>query len=145
MSRIKVRWNSLVEDFWNADTRPSIAALCFGSIGWAILLGWGGDTFNREVYKAMAAWFPEEIWTALFASHGIFLFYRLIAENRLPPWLLMTFNIAGCVLWTSSHLLMSLLYPLPAAIAPGYVLGLMSWWVLIRTGTGAREDMRAKR
>lgn len=145
MSRIKIRWDSLVDDFWNADTRPSLMALCLGSLGWAVLLGWGGDTFNREVYKAMAAWFPEEVWTTLFGLHGIFLLYRLVAENKMSVWLLMTFNIAGCVLWTASHLLMSLLYPLPAAIAPGYVLSVVAWWVLLRTGDGDIKYMRARR
>ena len=121
-------WSGL----WTHSTAPLQVALAFGGLLWAAFLFWEGNTFARPVYHLMGTFFIEEVWGTLYLVHAVLLFMQLCRPTEFPCWFKVVIAAFGCALWTGTHLAM-LVYPLPAAIAPGIVLSFASWWVLVRT------------
>jgi len=122
----------LPSGLWTHRIEPIQYCLMLGSALWACFLLWEGDTFERPVYDNMKGIFSEDLWGLLYLFHAVLLLAQLLRPTEFPGWSKMTVSIFGCALWTATYTAL-LIFPLPAALAPGMVLASASWWVVVRT------------
>lgn len=109
------------------------------SILWALLLLWPGLTFDRPTYSIMRELFNENIWGFLFGIHGWILAHFVYDTNTKWRTVYYLNNFLGCLLWSSSSLMMLFsVYPPPAAISGELVLSLASIWLFLRTDSKAQ-------
>jgi len=123
---------NIVSTIWQMDLRISRFSIAAGSLLWFLFLFAEGNTFDRQVYHIMAEFADEEVWASMVAVHGLLLMASAFRPNDFPAWFKACINSFGCALWTATHASM-MIYPYPAAIAPGLVLTFLSWWVLVKT------------
>ena len=115
-----------------ADTSLVRLLIATSSFLWAVMLFWPGDTFVRPTYGHMGQLAPENVWAAAFAIH--FLITTITLTTKQMKYVsVLGEGMLGCLLWTSScFLMLSSVYPPPAAIASEITTALASWWVLVR-------------
>jgi hypothetical protein len=122
-----------------SSVEPLRLTIGLGSLLWAALLFWPGNTFARPVYHYMGVIGPEEAWAIAHLIHGVTAVFSMLtgAKGKLI-WF--ADPILGCVVWTSSAIaMMASVSPLPAAIAPHIVSAVVSWWLLVRYQGDSRD------
>ncbi len=88
--------------------------LFLSALGWAVSLGWPGDTFDRPIYRIMASIMPEEMWAVAFAIYAGLL---LVPYKRTAlRWLLaISIHCFGVMLWSTTFLSLAPLYGISSA------------------------------
>jgi hypothetical protein len=129
-----------------SDTTPTRFMLALAATGWALLLIWPGDTFERPVYRFMkmiGGDNAEAKWCIAWAAHAGGMWWRIFSSVPRPGWALAVHTL-GVILFTSSaiSIFLTLTYPLPAAVAPDFVLALAAFWVLVRTHVNNERGWR---
>jgi hypothetical protein len=143
-------WALFAHRFWSlvaySDTTPTRFMLALAATGWALLLIWPGDTFERPVYRFMkmiGGDNAEAKWCIAWAAHAGGMWWRIFSSVPRPGWALAVHTL-GVILFTSSaiSIFLTLTYPLPAAVAPDFVLALAAFWVLVRTHVNNERGWR---
>ena len=136
-------WRRLKSILSYSDITMTKLVIAAGSILWAVMLFWPGDTFGptRQTYSLMAHWMSEYTWATLFMIHGFISTWAILWDRR-DGWLVVGDCVLGCLLWTGSCSMMIWAYipssPPPAAISAEIVLAMLSWWFLVRNDYGPR-------
>jgi len=130
--------------------------LSMGAFLTAIFLLWPGSTFPTDIeiqsgslyhheFKYMALWAREELWGIAFFIQSVWGYYTLRTGVKNCVTLVLD-GILGCLLWTSSTILVMasywpegafslnqiLSFSPPATVAPEVIMCTMSYWHLIR-------------
>lgn len=118
--------------FWSESTVGTRVVLACGSLLWALMLFWPGDTFGRPTYTLMHRFASEWAWASLFLVNGLYSLYAITTDQRSKTALLVE-GALGCALWSGSCICMLMsVYPPPAAIAGEISLAFAAWWHLVR-------------
>lgn len=116
----------------HSDLLYSRFSLVISSLLWSLMLFWPGDTFSRPTYSLMGNALDEHIWASLFLIHSLVGSITL-STGKVNPVTFALEGVLGCLIWTSSCLMMLFsVYPPPAAISAEIVMAFTSWWILIR-------------
>ena len=117
---------------FDSDLIASRLALSLAEALWAIMLFWPGDTFDRPAYSEMAKVGPELVWALAFGISAVLQICIVIYQQCSRPWA-HTFAAGNAALWCASVVLMLTgVYPPPAAIGGEVALAVSALWIAIR-------------
>lgn len=126
----------LINLFWCCDVRPAQFLIGIASIGWALMLAWPGETFERQTYAMMAVIGHELAWAAMFLFVGFTNLHNVVAEFFRPwPTLVSKFDaFITAVVWITAVVAILLAQsPPPAAIAGEIALAVAAFWLFVRS------------
>lgn len=70
MPDLLARTDRRIKGLLDCDSTPCELFASLPSLIWAVVLAAPGDTFDiGPTYAGLRAWFPEEVWAAMFAAH----------------------------------------------------------------------------
>jgi len=108
--------------------------LYFGALIWTLFLALPGGMLERPFYHYMHALWSVSLWAVMFAIYGLFGFFRLAGETRIPVWLALLHNSMGVVLWVGSTSLCAFsVWPPGGAMVGNFVFSIVSVFLLVAT------------
>lgn len=123
----------IAEVIYRGDMRSVRLMLALIASFWAIGLALPGDTLARPVYIYMR-FLPEWAWVVLWSAVAAGKFWRLIdqADRHLAT---MAVDVAAVIVFSgvTSAMVLSRVWPFPAAIAPDIACSVCSLWLAMRT------------
>lgn len=119
--------------FWFTDTTLLRLVLGVSSLLFAIALALPDTIFDPDRF-AVTLYVPyRTVWIVLFLLHFLGVFWRLIDARHRVRWAL-TVNSLGCVLWLGVAISTFMVYGFSLSVVVEGMLGILSVWVLYRTG-----------
>ena len=117
---------------FDSDLIATRLALFMAEALWSIMLFWPGSTFDRPTYSEMAKLAPELVWATAFGISAVLQICIVVYRQCCKPWAHI-FAACNALLWCASVVLMVTgVYPPPAAIGGEVALAVSALWIAIR-------------
>ena len=105
-----------------------------GAIMWSLFLMLPGHMLHRPFYHWMFTLADEHLWATCFAVYGLFGFFRLSGDTKIPVWLALLHNSLGVTLWCGSTSLCAFsVWPPGGAMVGNFVFAVTSIVLLVAT------------
>ena len=125
---------------FDSDLIATRLALFLAEACWAIMLFWPGDTFARPTYGLMGAVASETLWALAFGISSAFQIRIVVYAQCHAPWA-RAFAAWNALLWVGTvGLMLSSVYPPPAAIGGELALAVSALWIAVRPAILARGE-----
>lgn len=119
--------------FWFTDTTILRLVLGVASLLFAVALAAPASMLDPDRLAVMLFMPYRMVWISLLLLYFVGVFWRFIDARPRVRWAL-TVNSLGCVLWLAIAISTFSAYGLNLSVVVEGVLGLLSLWVLYRTG-----------
>lgn len=142
----RLLWSRLLWLILYGETLVPRCILSIVAAIWAVLLFLPGETFIRPAYSLMAVVASENSWAWAWIIYAVASTWRTFSETKHRTVITLIVNGFGLVLYatTTACILLSRLWPAPAAMAGDFGMSLVALWLFMRSGLnnppGWRDD-----
>ena len=125
---------------FDSDLIATRLALFLAEALWAVMLFWPGDTFARPTYGLMGTVADELVWAVAFGVTSTLQLGIVVYAQCRTGWA-RAFAAWNALLWVGTvGLMLSSVYPPPAAIGGELALAVSALWIAVRPAILARGE-----
>lgn len=126
-------FKELSHTLWDSDLLVSRFTLAIAELSWAVMLLWPGSLFHRRIYSVMGSIASEYIWGLLFLLSAAIQVWIVLGGFIHSKWAEYFAGWNACFwMFAVGTLVMSMVYPPPAALGGDIAIACTSVWIWVR-------------